>query len=701
VNHQVPLGREKSVTPRHTRQLTLALVPVVAIIAAIVGGLFLSAPVMAENPFRLGSQVEDRAGALGDRQQDVEEALQTLLAEARVQLWVAYVDTFSGLRAEEWAHETAIESDLGLRDILLAVAVEDRAYAYSVDEDFPLTDQQINDLMAFDVEPELSSNDWAGAAIGAAAGMQQALRGDAVTTDVAPSTAGEDRGFSYGTVFIAIALVAIALLVWRGVKRQRSKRGAQLQAPATGTTAAPTISLAELRRRASEELVETDDAIKTSTDELGFAQAQFGEEEAAPFERALSEATRELNEAFNLYRQFDEHAEKDVQQEILAAVLQHTAAANEKLDAQAERFDRLRDLENKAEEVLTVLERQLAELEVDLPTATQELSQLASVYSPAALKSVVTNPNEAALRIRFAREQITAGREDLAAGRRGAAAVGVLAAQEATGQAQTFLAAIGRLGTDLDQAREQIDEALAETKRDIAEARAAGAVPELAALVAAAEAAVGAATVAAAADGGRDPLASLRHLEDADEALENALVAVREQRAQRAKAATMLERTLLAARAEISAARDYITTHRGAIGSGPRARLAEAQHLLTEATALRASDPIAAVNRASRAHELARRALGEAQSETQRATIMRTVGGIGGSVARSSLEHAGGGTGDLASSIAGAILGGILTRSGSGASARRGRGGSFGGRSRVPSFGGRSTRMRRGGGGRF
>ena len=51
---------------------------------------------------------------------------------------MAYVDTFSGLDAEEWALKTADLSDLGLNDALLAVAVEDRNYFYTVDEDFPL-----------------------------------------------------------------------------------------------------------------------------------------------------------------------------------------------------------------------------------------------------------------------------------------------------------------------------------------------------------------------------------------------------------------------------------------------------------------------------------------------------------------------------------------------------------------------------------
>ena len=67
----------------------------------------LPARAAAEQPFRMATQVEDRAGVLGDRQAEVEAALQTLQDAERVQLWVVYVDTFSGLGAQEWADQTA------------------------------------------------------------------------------------------------------------------------------------------------------------------------------------------------------------------------------------------------------------------------------------------------------------------------------------------------------------------------------------------------------------------------------------------------------------------------------------------------------------------------------------------------------------------------------------------------------------------
>ncbi len=702
-----------------------------AVLTVLLCGLFLPRQALAEGPFRITSQIEDHVGAVQGREAEIQSALDRLESEERVQLWVVFVDTFSGVRAQDWADETAIESDLGLNDVLLAVATEDRSYAYSVDQDFELSDDELDEVMLEDVEPALRRNDWAGAAVGAATGMQRVLSGQVVTTVTTasgggvlttanvPSTAGggagdADDGFPWGILIGLIVLVLIVAFVVL-VSRRSRKRGAQGGTPGTGGGSAP-ITLEELRRRVGAELVQTDDALKTSIEELGFAIAEFGEEEAAPFERAVDTAKVQVSEAFKIYREFNDGADEQTQRHILNAVLERTTAANKELDAQVERFDKLRDLEKQAPQVLAKLETDLAALEARIPQVREELAGLASVYSPAALTAVTSNPDEAASRLEFSRREVKEGLGDLAAGRAGEAAVAALAAQEAAGQAQAFLDAVGRLGRELAEAQGRIDAAVAETRRDIAEAQASGAGGQLASLVATAEAAVAATVASAGPDGGRDPLAALRHLEDADAALEGALQQVRDAQAQRVKAAAALDRTLLAARTQVAATADYITTHRGAVGGGPRARLAEAQSHLDQAVALSASDPVTALRYAANAHELASRALNEAQADMRQATTSAGVPGM-----------------DLGSSVIGAILGGILASGlgggssggsvfGSGGSSggsifggsrpggRTGAGGRFGGSSSrsfggggfsPPSFGGTGTRMRRGGGGRF
>ena len=90
-------------------------------------------------------------------------------------------------------------------------------------------------------------------------------------------------------------------------------QGPSSKGTATGGDAGRGMTLQELRQRVGSQLVQTDDAIKTSTEEVGFAIAEFGEAEAAPFQKALEEAHRELDEAFKLHRQFDDSADEQTQ----------------------------------------------------------------------------------------------------------------------------------------------------------------------------------------------------------------------------------------------------------------------------------------------------------------------------------------------------------------------------------------------------
>ncbi len=669
-----------------------------AIGMALFGVLLLTPVALAQSPFRVSSQIEDRAGVLGSQKDSAQAAIDELQRAEQVQLWMVYVDTFSGMSAQDWADKTAQISDLGLRDILIAVAVEDRAYAYSVDQDFPLTNGELNDVMTSSVEPALSDNDWAGAVVGAAEGLQVALSGEPVVTP-ADGTATSSGGGSFLVVWfvVIVILVIAAFVVIRSLKKSSRARAAAGGASPAGGQAKAVVSLDELRKQANQQLVETDDAIKTSEEELGFATAEFGDAAAAPFVQALSEARTELGAAFKLRRELDDAADEPTQRRLMTAILERAASANERLDAQAERFDRLRDLENNAPQLIARLEERLTGLEARLPQATQTLEELAAVYAAAAVSSASASPDEARARLEFARQQIAASREDLDAGRRGEAVVTALAAEEAAGQAQLLLDAVERLREDLAAAAGRIDEAAAETQRDIAEAQAIGDQAQFAALIATARAAADAAAVAAAPEGGRDPLAALLRLREADDALERALQQVRDARAQRARAAASLERALLAARSEVSSATDYITTHRGAIGSDPRARLAAAQQNLDQALAIGETDPVTAAQAAAQAQQLAGSALAGAQAE------------VGAAEAATSSQQMGGGMGGGMGNLAGAIIGGILVNTmlgggggfgGGGGGGRRGGSGGFGGFGPA-SFGGGGTRMRRGGGGRF
>jgi hypothetical protein len=195
-----------------------------------------------------------------------------------------------------------------------------------------------------------------------------------------------------------------------------------------------------------------------------------------------------------------------------------------------------------------------------------------------------------------------------------------------------------------------------------------------------------------------DPLGELRRLREADAALDQALGDVRDAAERAARAGAMLDQAILAARAEISAATDYVDTRRGAVGQRARTLLAEAQRHLERAIELSNTDPVTALAEAQQADHTAEQASQAAQSDVDRWSghPSRSPGGFAG--------------GPGMEGLAGAILGGILV---GGARGRGGFGGGIGGgfggigggrRGGGSGFGGHSPGGfggRRGGGGRF
>ena len=674
--------------------------------AAAAGILWLLTPGVAhaEDPVDLDSgQITDMVDALGDRRGEVEDALDQLNADHRLQLFVVYVDSFSGMNSQDWADETAQRNSLGLNDAILAVATGDQQYAYSVDEDYPLSDAQLAEVATVAIEPPLQENDWAGAAIGAAEGYGSVLSGQPVQTP--EITPGEENptaggGFPWGPVAAVVGVGAVGAGGYAYI-RSRRRRAA---GPGAGVDPAQ-MPLDQLDLRANRLLVETDDSVKTSEEELGFAIAQFGEEAAAPFAAAIEEAKGHLKASFKLRQQLDDTTPEDesTRRSMLAEIVTRCEEANARLDSEAEAFDRLRDLEKNVQQVIGEVEQKAAAIESRLGQTTDALQALAARFAGSALAAVAANPEQARERLEFTRSSLAGARQDLEGGDTAAAAVAVQAAEEAAGQAGQLLEAVDRLAADLDEASAGVQGRLAETAQDLAEAKAllssgqqAG---DLSSQVAAAEAAV--VTVQQEIAGGRyDPLAAVRRIEEAGGRLDQALEGVRDQRQKIQRARASLEQAVLRARSEISATHDFITTRRGGVGSEARTRLAEAQRRLDQAVALAQPDPVMALAEAQQADALAEQAGQLARADVGAFAGAGGGGGLGG------LGGGGGGVGGLG----GAILGGILIDSilgggrggGFGGGGFGGLGGGGGGGGRSPgSFGGSGTRGRRGGGGRF
>ena len=445
---------------------------------------------------------------------------------------------------------------------------------------------------------------------------------------------------------------------------------------------------------------QTDDAVKTSDQELGFAKAQFGDAATVEFEQALQTARENLNKAFTLRQQLDD-ATADTDEQTRAwntEIIRLCEEANAGLDDKAAAFDELRRLEQNAPEALARVRELRTKAAASVDGAEEQLQTLSAGYAPEALATVADNPAQARQRIAFADEQLVAAEAAIGAGKGGEAAVGIRAAEDAVGQAVLLEDAIDKLGRDLAEGERSAAALIVELESDIG---AASALPDPDGRVAAAIAATRRQVDAAKADlagTARRPLLALQGLEAANAQIDAVVAGVRDAAAKAQRAQQLIGQQILQAHAQVSAAEDYITARRGAIGAEARTRLAEAGAALVQAQQLQAANPEQALGYAQRANELASQAIQYAQQD---------VGAFDGG-GMSGMLGGGGSRGGDGGNILGAVLGGIVINSmmGGGGGSRGGSsgglggmfGGGGGGRMSPGSFGGGGTRGRRGGG---
>ncbi|WP_425586339.1 TPM domain-containing protein [Streptomyces sannanensis] len=486
---------------------------------------------------------------------------------------------------------------------------------------------------------------------------------------------------------IVAAAGAVAAALY-GLRRRRRLARTRTTPGARGVT-----PLTELDARARQALVATDDTVRTSEEELAFATDRFGEEAVRPFADAVAFAAGELTAAFRLRQLLDDAYPVDAatRRRLLVEIVARCTASGRRLDAESEAFDRLRALERNAPEALDVVESAFRSLAGHTVTAEETLAVMRRRYAESAAAPVSGNVEQAKDRLVFATGGINRARQALDKGDTARAAVYLRAAEGAVGQAATLVDAVGRRAAELAEAEARLPGVLDGTDADLADARArlpAGsgvtdatdvaawaATSDLGGRLARAEA-VTAAVRRAMGAGRYDPIEALRRVEETGSALDEALSGARERGQRNHRARVLLDQALLTAGSALGAADGYVATHRGAVGSEARTRLAEAGRHLARARADAGTNATGALAEAQQADALARRAQGLAEQDVR----------VHGNPYGSGERHGN------AAGLGGAVLGGIVLGGTSGAG--RGKADGF----RPGSFGGGDTRGRRGGG---
>ena len=347
------------------------------LLAAILMTATLLAPAAgAEPPFRLPDTITDNAGVLSDRQlADVQKAVDQLYNERRVRLWVVFVDSFAPQGAVGWAQQTRTISDLSNEDAILAVATGQRSYAFLVPSAAAGgSSTKVDDIRRDRIEPALRNNDWAGAATAAATGLAGLGK-----------SSGKGGGLSLIPMLVIVGiglLVIAALMVWS--RRRRAKRHAADVAAAKNVDPTDPAALASVPIDALDDLsrsivVQVDNAVRTSANELVLAVEEFGEAQTAPFATAVDHARTTLKQAFAVRQKLDDDVPEpqSERRDLLTRVVVSAAKANRELDTQTTAFHQMRDLVLNAPERLDALTRQLVTVTARLEPSQQKLTAAA------------------------------------------------------------------------------------------------------------------------------------------------------------------------------------------------------------------------------------------------------------------------------------------------------------------------------------
>jgi hypothetical protein len=561
------------------------------------------------------------------------------------------VDSFSPQGAVGWAQQTRTISDLSNEDAILAVATGQRSYAFLVPSAAAGgSSTKVDNIRKDRIEPALKSGDWVGAATAAANGL---------------ASAGKKSGTGGGMSLAPLIVLAGGGLVFIGgmmlwSRRRRNKRHEADVAAAKNVDPTDSEALASVPIDALDDLsksivVQVDNAVRTSANELVLAVEEFGEAQTRPFAAAVDSARETLKQAFTVRQKLDDNVPEPLpeRRDLLTRVVVSAARANKELDTQTAAFHQMRDLVFNAPERLDALTQQLVSVAARLEPSDQKLAQLRTEFDESALASVARNGNAARERVEFADKAITRGRELAAkpvAGDVDDLVDCVRGAESALQQANTMLDAVDSAASDIRRAVSTLPSAIADIQRGInqgSEQLAQGGLARVTELSAARDAAVKAVS-AAQTSGAADPLGAFTQLTQADADLDRLLATAAEERDAAERLHKSYGQALFTAQSRVRSVSDYIDTRRGSIGPEARTRLNEAVRQLEAAESKKATNITEAIAHANGAAMLAAQAQQLANDDVQ----------AGQRQYRASNR---GGQSDMGAMVGGIILGNILT----------------------------------------
>lgn len=415
---------------------------------------------------------------------------------------------------------------------------------------------------------------------------------------------------------------------------------------------------ADLARRAEQALVGADERIRTTADELSFAEAELGEGLTADLRTALAAVRTHLREAFQLH-QLNHDEIPDTDEELRtrnARILQLCDWAQDLLDEKTSELAESVSTVRRAPEIIARVRAEAAALSARIPQTNEAVARLSARYADSAMHQITASAAEAEQLISFATHSADVSERRRAAKQNEEANVALETATEATRRASALLDAVEDFEIEALRAESTLAEVVADSRNDLIAARNAPAVPAVASAVADLQAALSALTPSGQPN---DPFAELSRLRDANSALDDAIAKARHRAENPLPSIAQVQHAIDDADRQLGVARGLIAGHRGWIGADARTRLAEAERLRVDLSDLLPAEETreAALVQARRVAHLASEALQLAQRDIDSSRPQDEGwggGGWGGGGGRR------GGGGDLASGILGGLVIGSL-----------------------------------------
>ena len=576
----------------------------IAVLTAIL--LALGLPALAASPMSISDSVTDTDGWLSSADRSTIESATSRAASSGKPVKVVVVANFSGTDAESWCQQTVERSSLTNGAVVYVIAYDQRRDA-ACSFNGPSSSSLQGAVRAS--EKQLTPNPLTSSAVanGVNAFVNTLLNGTSNSGSSStnpsyssnPGATDDDVrplvGMSVMFLLLVGGVIAIAIGVARSSRRNRlaAQQAAQVDAE----------SAARAAQEANRQLLSADEQVRTATDELNYARAQFGLNSTDEFARAIEAGKAAVSRGFSAQAQMNSATAPAEQLRLATAIMRDLGANMNPLSTIQASFATKRAEQASLPERIAEARERLAEELTDLERAKSELSSISTLYPAQMLASLQDNPEQAEALLTSARSALdTAGAS--APTDRAHAASALDTALRALTMANHQTDAIFSAKSDLDAIRDRLVAAISSISSDITDVNELNTDPAVFnPLVADAHAAIAEAQAALANTG--DPLAALEHLRMSEATLDAALEPLRTKEEAYEKARTAAEAQISLADSAVSQAERYVQGRRGAIDLELRSTLSNAETALSTARRSLEDDPEAASTHAMNARALA------------------------------------------------------------------------------------------------